>query len=582
VTFVRRLVLGSVLILVLTVGILFWAAERSLRRDLEDEIGRTLATEAALVREALPADSTAWPTVIRRLANLTNHRITLIDRDGWVRSDSDFPPGPLPAIENHGERAEVRAALAGMKGMASRRSETIGRLLLYVALPGGPGVVRVAAGLDQVDEVVDRAQRAVAGAALLALLIGSLLALAAGRSIAQPLIEIGSAARAIAAGAPPRFPRSGVPDIDSLVQALRQMHQQLGDRFDEIRREQAETAALIESMVEGVIAADERGRIVTANRAARRLLGYGPREPLPVLSELFRVKAAREVVDAVLRAQTVQDRELEMDDRVFLMNARPLPSGGAVLVIHDLTDTRRLETMRRDFVANVSHELKTPLTSISGYAETLLAESPEPGTPRRFLSTILGNARRMQRLVDNLLDLARIEAGQWEPNREPVDLESLASETWSSLRDRSGADAVSFRADVAPDARTMEADPDAIRQVLANLFENAIRYTPPGGCIQFRSGRERDGVVISVSDNGSGVVREHLPRIFERFYRADPSRSRNEGGTGLGLAIVKHLVEAHGGRVSAESERGSGTTVTCWFPTVTATLPPIEDRQHTS
>jgi two-component system, OmpR family, phosphate regulon sensor histidine kinase PhoR len=566
VTFVKRLVLGSVLILVLTVGILFWTAEHSLRGDLESEIGRTLANEAALVREALPRDSTAWPEVVRRLATQTRHRITLIDRKGWVRADSDFPSGPLPPIENHARRPEVRAALAGGMGMASRKSSTVGRLLLYVAIPGGPGVVRVAAGLDQVDDVVDRAQRAVAGAALLALLIGSLMALAAGRSIARPLIEIGSAARAIAAGAPPRFPRSGVPDIDSLVQALRQMHQQLGDRFDDIRREQAETAALVESMVEGVIAADGRGRIVTANEAARQLLGYEPGEQLPGLPELFRVKAAREVVDAVLAGQTVHDRELEMDERVLLMNARPLPSGGAVLVMHDLTDTRRLEAMRRDFVANVSHELKTPLTSISGYAETLLGDSPDPETTRRFLSTIQANAGRMQRLVDNLLDLARIEAGHWQPELTGVDLMAAATENWSSLRDPDAADSVELTTQVAPDASTVLADADAVGQILTNLFDNAVRYTPAGGRIVFRSRRERDGVAISVSDNGSGITRDHLPRIFERFYRADPSRSREEGGTGLGLAIVKHLVEAHGGRVSAESERGSGTTVTCWFP----------------
>ncbi len=306
----------------------------------------------------------------------------------------------------------MRAALAGRRGVANRRSETVGRLLLYVAIPGGPGVVRVAAGLEQVDQVVSRAQQAVAGAALLALLVGSVLALVAGRSIAQPLTEIGSAARAIAAGAPPRFPRSGIPDIDGLVQALRQMHQQLGDRFNELRREQAETAALVESMVEGVIAADERGRIVTANVAARRMLGYDRTDTLPGLPELFRVKAAREVVDAVREGEAVQDRELEMDDRVFLMNARPLPSGGAVLVIHDLTEMRRLEAMRRDFVANVSHELKTPLTSISGYAETLLTDSPDTETTRRFLTTIVTNTRRMQRLVDNLLDLARLEGGR--------------------------------------------------------------------------------------------------------------------------------------------------------------------------
>ena len=565
-TFVRRLVLGSILILVVTVGILFWVAERSLRRDLEADIGRALESEARLVREALPTDSVAWPAAVRRLAAQTGHRITLIDRNGWVRADSDFPPGPLPLVENHGRRPEVRAALQGERGMARRRSETVGRLLLYVAMPGGPGVVRVAAGLAQVDEVVSRAQQAVAGAALLSLLVGSVLALAAGRSIAQPLLEIGSAARAIADGAPPRFPHSGIPDIDSLVQALRQMHRQLADRFTDLRREQSETAALVESMVEGVIAADERGHIVTANHAARRMLGYSRTEFLPALPELFRVKAAREVVNAVLQGTPVQDCELEMDQRVFLMNARPLPAGGAVLVIHDLTDVRRLEAMRRDFVANVSHELKTPLTSISGYAETLLTDTPEPETTHRFLSTILANARRMQRLVDNLLDLARLEAGGWQPERELVDIAEVANDAWGALADGTRVSATEFKVEVASNAATILADADAVRQVLTNLLENSLRYTPVGGRIICRSRLEGQGIAISVADNGSGIVREHLPRVFERFYRADPSRSRDEGGTGLGLAIVKHLVEAHGGRVSAESERGIGTTITCWFP----------------
>jgi two-component system phosphate regulon sensor histidine kinase PhoR len=402
-------------------------------------------------------------------------------------------------------------------------------------------------------------------AALLALLIGSVLALAAGRSIARPLVDIGSAAGAIAAGAPPRFPRSGIPDIDSLVQALRQMHQQLVDRFDELRREQAETAALVESMVEGVIAADERGRIETMNPGARRLLGYDVTDTLPDLAELFRVKAAREVVDAVLQGHAVQDRELEMDERALLMNARPLPSGGAVLVMHDLTELRRLEAMRRDFVANVSHELKTPLTSISGYAETLLTDTPDPDTARHFLMTILGNARRMQRLVDNLLDLARLESGRWQPEHESIDIAGAARDSWSTLQDRAGAQSVEFALDIPDDAATVLADAEALRQVLTNLLENSLRYTP-GGRIVCRSRLEGEGVAISVADNGSGIVREHLPRIFERFYRSDPSRSREEGGTGLGLAIVKHLVEAHGGRVSAESERAVGTTVTCWFP----------------
>ncbi|HJR16351.1 MAG TPA: ATP-binding protein [Gemmatimonadales bacterium] len=565
-TFVKRLVLGSVLILVLTVAILLWLAERSLRHDLESNIANSLQNEARLVAEALSQDSMAWQAQIHQLARQIRHRITLINRDGRVRADSDFPIGPLPAIENHGQRPEVRAALTTGRGQATRRSETVGIPFLYVAVPAGPGVVRVAASLDQIDEIVRRAQGAVARGALLALLIGSALAVAAGRSIAQPLSAISSVARAIAAGAPPRFPRSGIPDIDGLVQALRQMHRQLGDRFDQLRREQAETAALVESMVEGVIAADDGGRTVTANGAARRLLGYGLTGELPDLPELFRTKAAREVVDTVLRGQPVMDRELELDERAILMNARPLPSGGAVLVLHDLTDIRRLEAARRDFVANVSHELKTPLTSISGYAETLLTDSPDDATARRFLTTILDNARRMQRLVDDLLDLARIEAGRWQPEVEPVDLAAAAAAVWDKLGERATAQEVRFCVEVEPGAGTIPADPDALHQVLTNLIENSLRHTGRGGQILCRSRLHDNGFALSVTDNGSGIAHQHLARIFERFYRADHSRSRAEGGTGLGLAVVKHLVEAHGGQVSAQSERGAGTTVTCWFP----------------
>jgi two-component system phosphate regulon sensor histidine kinase PhoR len=566
VRFATRLVAGTLLVLVLAVAVLLLAAERSLRHDLVGDIERSLESEAGLIREALSSDSADWSESIRRLAGQNNRRITLVDRAGRVRADSDFPPGPLPPIESHLDRPEIRAALSGKTGVATRRSETVGRTLLYVAVPGGPGAIRVAASLSQVDEIVRRAQGAVAGAALLALLVGAIFALVAGRSIARPLTGITTAARAIAAGSPPRFPRSGVPDIDALVQALRQMHRQLADRFDELRREQAESAALVESMVEGVIAADERGRIATANPAARRLLGYDQLDALPDLAELFRVKAAREVVDAVLAGAPVQDREVELDSRSVLLNARPLPAGGAVLVMHDLTELRRLEAVRRDFVANVSHELKTPLTSISGYAETLLSLPPDPEMARVFLGTILGNAKRMQRLVDDLLDLSRIESGRWQPASTEVDVSAAAREAWTEVTARRASQTMEFRVEVEPGAEKLCADLDAIRQVLTNLMENSLRHTPAGGAITCLARRQDNGVALAVRDNGAGITREHLPRIFERFYRADASRSREEGGTGLGLAIVKHLVEAHGGRVSAESERGRGTTVTCWFP----------------
>jgi two-component system, OmpR family, phosphate regulon sensor histidine kinase PhoR len=566
VTFAKRLVLGTLFVLISTMAVLLWAAERSLRRDLEGDITTSLESEAQLITEALPPDSLAWDETVRRLARQNNHRITLVDRSGRVRADSDIPPGSMPAVENHAARPEIRAALRGGTGVSRRRSQTVGRVLLYVAVPGGPGVVRVAADLSQVDAIVRRAQGAVGGAAVLALAVGAIFAFFAGRSIAQPLTAIAGAARAIAAGSPPRFPRSGVPDIDALVQALRQMHRQLADRFDELRREQAESAALVESMIEGVIAADGRGHIVTANPAARRILGYGALDPLPDLAELFRVKAAREVVDAVLVGRPVQDRQLEMDGRAFMVNARPLPAGGAVLVIHDLTEIRRLEAVRRDFVANVSHELKTPLTSISGYAETLLAEHPDEETTRRFLATILSNARRMQRLVDDLLDLSRIEAGRWQPSRTLVDVAGVAGESWNALAGHGGAQQIQFGLEIDEEAGTVCADLDALRQIFTNLFDNSLRYTPAGGRILCSARRQGEGTAISVRDTGVGISREHLPRIFERFWRADTSRSREEGGTGLGLSIVKHLVEAHGGRVWAQSDLGRGTTVTFWFP----------------
>jgi len=272
------------------------------------------------------------------------------------------------------------------------------------------------------------------------------------------------------------------------------------------------------------------------------------------------------VVSTVLAGITSRGRELDLGDCVVMISGRPLPGGGALLVLHDVTEIRRLEAVRRDFVANVSHELKTPLTSISGYAETLVGEQPDPATTKRFLEVILANARRMHRLVDGLLDLSKIESGGWHPVVEPVDGPGVVRETWGLFAERAAARNIGFVPQFDGKAGTIQADPDALRQILTNLFDNALRYTQPGGRITVTLAPDEGGVRLSVSDNGSGITSEHLPRIFERFYRADPARSREEGGTGLGLAIVKHLLEAHGGSVEAESQWGRGTTITCRFP----------------
>lgn len=563
----RLFVTTSVLVAV-AVAALAIAADRLLRRQLEDEIARGLEHEAHLVATLLPADSAHWPDLARELGARIGHRVTLIDPKGTVRGDTEFDRASLGQLENHLMRPEVQQALAGGSGRGARLSASTNERRVYVAVRGGPAglaVVRVSTTLAAVDAQVDAVQRAVAFAGLAAVLAAGALAWLVSREVAKPLVALGDAARAIAEGRAPAFPDARVPEVAEHIVALRAMHRQLDQRFADLVREREETTALIETMADGVVAADARGAIVMLNGAARRLLGYGPRDAFPAPAELFHDKGARDLVAAVLGGRDAGPRELERGGRTLLVSGRALPNGGALLVLRDVTELRHLESVRRDFVANVSHELKTPLTSIVGYAETLATEAAGDTQTERFARTILNNARRMQRLVDDLLDLSRIESGRWQPDVERVDVRGLAGDVWAAFADRARERRIQFTA-ASGDGHHVMADADALRQVLTNLFDNALRHTPPGGRIGVALEASPGGVTVAVTDTGSGIAPEHLPRIFERFYRADPGRSREEGGTGLGLAIVKHLVEAHGGHVEARSTLGQGTTIRMFFP----------------
>ncbi len=393
-------------------------------------------------------------------------------------------------------------------------------------------------------------------------------ALIAGRSIASSLEQLAAAARAMATGGDPRFPKSSIPEIETLAQALRQTNRELIDRFAELSREKAATTAIVDAMGEGILAADARSRIVMANHAARTMLGYLPDAPLPDLRTIFRIKGAQKLVAGVLDAGDMAEREIELDGRTLSLHTRPLQDGGALLVLRDLTAVRRLEAVRRDFVANVSHELKTPLTSISGYAETLVAGDVDDDTREKFLATILSNAHRMQGLVDDLLDLSRIESGRWTPRPEQLSLSGMVGDAWAAYADRAADRGVALTVMIATTAEWVRIDPSALHQVLANLFDNAMRYVEADGQIEVAATTVDDMVEITVRDNGSGIPAEHLPRVFERFYRVDPSRSREEGGTGLGLAIVRHMIEVHGGQVAAESGPSEGTTIRFTVPRV--------------
>ena len=564
-----RLFVTTSLLATLAVAGLAVAADRLLRRYLEDEIAHGLEREALLIATLLPADSLRWPDFARQLGSGVGHRITLIDPTGRVRGDTEFDRASLGGLENHLMRPEVQQALTSGEGRGARLSASTNERRMYVAVRGGPpglAIVRASTTLAAVDAQVGAVHGALALAGLAAVLGAGALAWIVSREVARPLVQLGGAARAIADGRRPQFPDARVPEVAQHVVALRAMHEQLDERFAELVREREETAALIETMTDGVLAADARGAIVTLNRAARRLLRYGADDPLPALAGLFHEKAARDLVQTLLAGGEGEPHELERAGRALLVTGRALPNGGALLVIRDVTELRRLEAVRRDFVANVSHELKTPLTSIAGYAETLATEQAGQDT-ERFALTILNNAHRMQRLVDGLLDLSRIESGRWQPSLEHADAAAIATEAWSAFADRARDARVEF-AVAAASGGDVTADPDALRQIFTNLFDNALRHTPAGGRIKVSVDRTPGGggVTVAVTDTGAGIGPEHLPRIFERFYRADPGRSREEGGTGLGLAIVKHLVEAHGGRVEASSTLGKGTTIRMFFP----------------
>jgi two-component system, OmpR family, phosphate regulon sensor histidine kinase PhoR len=544
------------------------ATDVLLRRHLEDEVAEELAREARLVAVFTPPDSSRWPEFAVLAGTRLGRRVTLIDPQGHVRGDTEFDRASLTKLENHRTRPEVRAVLDSARpvGRSERLSASTNEQQMYVAIRDGPpglAVVRVSTTLVSVDAQVHAVQRAVAAAGLVLLLATWVVAWLLSRALARPLLRIADAARDIAGGRATEFPDVHVPELAHHVDALRAMHHELERRFDDLRREREESRTLLEALSDGVLAADRRGNVVSTNAAARRLLGYDA-EPLPPLGELFHDRAHRALMREVLTGAVVESRELDLGGRTVMVSARPLEEGGTLLVLSDVTDLRRLEMIRRDFVANVSHELKTPLTAIAGYAETLAAEASD-SQAMGFAQTIVDNARRMQRLVDDLLDLSRIESGGWRPEPRPVVVEAAAREAWRSFAERASQQRVDF--ETATDSASVNSDPEALRQIFTNLFDNALRHTPPGGRIRITVAREGSDTVVRVSDTGSGIPAEHLPRIFERFYRVDPGRSRKEGGTGLGLAIVKHLVEAHGGRVEADSTLGRGTTILLYFPT---------------
>jgi len=399
------------------------------------------------------------------------------------------------------------------------------------------------------------------GAAIAALAMSELLA----RALVKPLHDLRDVSVALVRGdlaARPSLSATG--EFEELATAVHRLSEHLVSRIMALRAEDALLGALIESIDEGVVAIDTRGLVVRINPAAREILGVT--RSLSFSPDHFpRVRELQRAVDAAFRGIVTDPVETTIGGKVVSLTARPLPRGGVLIALFDLTAMRKLETVRRDFVANVSHELRTPLTVIGGFAETLLDDDPPPELRRQFAATIKAQSHRMQRIVDDLLDLSRLESGRWQPKTSSVDLRAIAIEIATTSAPAAAEKEIELRVDVPETLGPMEADATALRQIVANLVDNAVRYTSSGRIVISATNHDA-GRWVRVSDTGQGIAPEHLPRIFERFYRVDKGRSRESGGTGLGLAIVKHLVEAHGGRVMAESTLGKGTTISVFFP----------------
>lgn len=571
--------LACAVLALIVAGAMFLA---SMRRQAERSIEETLVTEARLAAELLghagTEDNTpaALDAEADRIGDLIDARVTFIAADGRVLGDSAEPLSALPGIENHLPRPEVADASATGLGRSRRFNATIDADMLYVAVTvTHPAIafVRVAVPLtgsrDQLRAVVFATLTALTVAIAAAAAIGFILTVRLGRRV-QTIAAI--AERYRTGDLAPSGLNFGDDELGSVARALDGSVQEIGQRLDELARDRSRMEAILAGMVEGVIVVDPSGRIQLANGAARQMLRL---EDLSIgrhYVEAIRHPAIADLLGSALSGRTPESVQLTPprdSGRTFMARAAPAtPDGahGAVLVLHDISDLKRTDQIRRDFVANVSHELRTPLTAIRGYVEALSEPDISVEDSRRFLDIIMRHALRMERLVKDLLRLARLDAGQ-----EVLEIaqcgtraivEAVTADLLPSLEERRQRVSV----DVDSSAERVRADPAKLHDILRNLVANASTYAPPDSTIRVHASADGGQTRIAVEDEGPGIPEGDIERVFERFYRVDKSRARDPGGTGIGLAIVRHLVELMGGRVRAENRAEGGARFVLELP----------------
>ena len=496
--------------------------------------------------------------VLRQVAAEADARATLMDQSGKVLFDSEADASKM---ENHADRPEVQEAMKGHVASSTRLSRSLHISFLYEAAPVPGGVVRLAYRLSVIDDINRQVRNNLLKTSAVAALLALALAFIAAQSIGRRLVRITAFAERVAAGdLSARIQEESSDEIAHVASALDKTARKLEESFRVVESSRQTLETLLNSMQEPVIAVAEDGRVLWANQRMERLLPSGIRLGEPLVQSARDPEILRAVQTALESRDIVVARAAKIfSGRIFDLTAAPMPGGGVVAVMHDQTEIERVEKTRRDFIANVSHELRTPLTSIQGYAETVLDHEKLSDNAHEFLEIIRKNAMRMARLTEDLLVLARVESGERSFKLDPARPQELLDEAVQTFQEI--ADSHDIELTVMNTASSMvSVDRDAIHQVFSNLIDNAMKYGEEGHKILIGACEREDGVQFFVRDFGAGIPSEHLPRLFERFYRVDKARSRESGGTGLGLAIAKHVVRAHGGNIKAESELNHGAT----------------------
>ncbi|GAM08836.1 alkaline phosphatase synthesis sensor protein PhoR [Geobacter sp. OR-1] len=558
-------------------GVLYAYLVPILERHLVVDLSEHLFSQAGIAALAVNRESGELnryaPRLAAEIGRQSKARVTIIAPDGRVAGDSEVPPEKLADLENHKDRPEVIQALQQGRGSSIRYSTTLRSEMLYVAAPinlggTGTGTIRLALPLNSVDQLKLKLHSTLAVAILIAALIALALSSILSQLVYRPMRQISQLAAEIGSGNLSRRIQIRRDDeFGGLARVMNDMAERLQEQIHSLATERNRLDAILRCMGEGVMVTDNEGIMTLANPAFCALFDVQEEIPGRPLMEISRHPGLHDSFRACLQKKSEHIQEITIEipaEKIVLTHWVPLLDGdrvsGVVAVFHDITELKRLEKIRKDFVANVSHELRTPVTVIRGYAETLLggllAEDPERS--QQFLSVILNHSERLTALISDLLSLSEMESGNFNLKLGPVALVTTIRHAAELLEMGSNEKGVALKLGEIPERTTVLADQRRIEQVFFNLLDNGIKYTPAGGEVNIGVASSGADVTISISDTGPGIPLQSLPRIFERFYRVDTARSRELGGTGLGLAIVKHIVQLHGGSISVDSPPGKG------------------------